>query len=128
MNRISTPIYMDNVACFGFEDKLIDCSHHTDTSEDDHSTDIRVHCTQSNETHNDNTAPIENTSPTADAAMHESTSFISVAALTVALIVCVLLVILAIIYIVHQRQKLPVSSERLVVTCMKILHCVSLYI
>ena len=40
MNRLSTPIFMDHVACFGFEDKLIDCSYHTDTSEDDHSADI----------------------------------------------------------------------------------------
>ena len=35
---------MDNVACFGSEDKLIDCSYHTDTTEDDHSNDIWINC------------------------------------------------------------------------------------
>ena len=41
---ISTPIYLDNVACHGTEDKLIDCTYHTDTSEDSHSDDIWIDC------------------------------------------------------------------------------------
>ena len=31
---LSAPIFMDNVACYGSEDKLIECSYHTDTTED----------------------------------------------------------------------------------------------
>jgi len=94
---------MDHVACFGSEEKLIDCSYDTDTSEDDHSADIRVHCAQNSET------------PTADATRQESTNFTSVASLTLLLIVCVLLVIIAIVYIVYRHlkyKKLSLSTER----------------
>ena len=35
---------MDNVACYGLENKLIDCSYHTDTTEDEHSHDIWINC------------------------------------------------------------------------------------
>ena len=41
---ISAPIFMDNVACYGSEDKLIDCTYHTDTSEDEHVNDIWINC------------------------------------------------------------------------------------
>ena len=43
---------MDNVACYGLEDKLVECNYHTDTTEDDHSNDIWINCDtteQSNE-------------------------------------------------------------------------------
>ena len=45
-NRVSTPIFMDTVACSGSESKLFSCTYHRDTSEDEHSEDIRVHCAQ----------------------------------------------------------------------------------
>ena len=38
------PILMDNVGCYGWETRLIDCSHNRDTSEDTHDRDIAVHC------------------------------------------------------------------------------------
>ena len=38
------PIHMDNVACYGSEDKLTDCTYHTDTSEDVHKDDIWINC------------------------------------------------------------------------------------
>ena len=38
------PILMDNVGCYGWETRLIDCSHNRDTSEDTHERDIAVHC------------------------------------------------------------------------------------
>ena len=41
---LSAPIFMDNVACYGSEDKLIDCSYHTDTTEDNHNNDIWIEC------------------------------------------------------------------------------------
>ena len=45
MNSVrSGPIYIDNVACYGSEDKLIDCTYHTDTSEDTHAGDIWIDC------------------------------------------------------------------------------------
>ena len=43
-NVRSAPIHIDNVACYGSEDKLIDCVYHTDTSEDTHAGDIRIDC------------------------------------------------------------------------------------
>ena len=49
---ISTPIYLDNVACHGTEDKLIDCTYHTDTSEDSHSDDIWIDCSNTSATNN----------------------------------------------------------------------------
>ena len=35
---------MDTVACYGIEDKLIDCTYHTDTNEDKHVNDIWINC------------------------------------------------------------------------------------
>ena len=42
---LSAPIHMDNVACYGSEDKLIDCSYHTtDTKKHQHDEDIWIKC------------------------------------------------------------------------------------
>ena len=41
---LSAPIFMDNVACYGSEGKLVDCSYHTDTNEDNHINDIWIKC------------------------------------------------------------------------------------
>ena len=35
---------MDNIACYGSEDKLTDCNYRTDTMEDDHINDIWINC------------------------------------------------------------------------------------
>ena len=35
---------MDNVACYGSEEKLLDCAHDTDTIEDVHNNDVWVKC------------------------------------------------------------------------------------
>ena len=40
---ISAPIHMDNVACYGSEERLLDCAHDTDTVGDVHN-DIWVKC------------------------------------------------------------------------------------
>ena len=37
-------ILMDNVGCYGWETRLIDCSHSRDTSEDTHDGDVAVQC------------------------------------------------------------------------------------
>ena len=54
-SKISTPIFMDTVACSGSESKLISCTYHRGTSEDEHSEDIRVHCAQNTPSSNTNT-------------------------------------------------------------------------
>ena len=41
---ISAPIHMDNVACYGSEERLLDCTHDTDTIGDVHYKDIWVKC------------------------------------------------------------------------------------
>ena len=43
-HRLSSPIFVDIVACYGPESKLTECSYHTDTSEDDHDKDVWVKC------------------------------------------------------------------------------------
>ena len=35
---------MDNVGCYGTEERLIDCGYHTDTSGDTHSGDVWIDC------------------------------------------------------------------------------------
>ena len=52
-SKVSAPIYMDHVGCYGLETKLIDCSYGTDTSEDDHSEDIGVQCQTEQSSGND---------------------------------------------------------------------------
>ena len=47
---------MDNVACYGSEDKLINCSYHTDTTEENHINDIWIDCDVT-----DNVATSQNT-------------------------------------------------------------------
>ena len=84
---------MDNVACFGSEAKLINCSYHSDTSEDDHSTDVLVHCALESET------------TTVDTARQESAITVSVVSLSVALIICVVVVLFGMVYIIHKRQE-----------------------
>ena len=101
---------MDNVACFGSEAKLINCSYHSDTSEDDHSADVLVHCALENET----TTPDSETT-TVDTAGQESATTLSVVSLCVALIICVVVVVLGMVYIIHKHQKCkkhPPTTER----------------
>ena len=41
---LSAPIYMDNVACYGSEGKLMDCSYNTDATKEDHLNHIWIQC------------------------------------------------------------------------------------
>ena len=85
--RISAPIFMDNVACFGSEDNLIECTYHTDTSEDDHSTDVRVHCKPSTN------------------AIQGSTNAVSVVALTLVIFVSLIAVAVGSVFIMLRYRK-----------------------
>ena len=55
---------MDTVSCSGSESKLINCTHHRDTSEDEHSEDIRPHCGQSTPPTDTTTGPTITTETT----------------------------------------------------------------
>ena len=54
---LSAPIFMDNVACYGSESKLVDCTYNTDTTEDKHSEDIWINCGTTDTTTTDNSTP-----------------------------------------------------------------------
>ena len=93
---ISTPIHMDNVACHGTEDKLINCTYHTDTSEDSHSEDIWIDCSSSssiNSIESQNSSDMES----------ELDTGIIVAA--VALILSIIVVISLVGYIICKKQS-----------------------
>jgi preprotein translocase subunit SecF len=102
---LSALIFMDNVGCYGSEDKLIDCTYQTDTTEDEHINDIWITCNANEQA----------TQATFDAteivSSSESTSTTSVVALAVVVIVLgisILVIIFLIGYIVlrHKRQSL----------------------
>lgn len=42
--KVSAPIYLNNVGCYGHENKLTDCSYGTHTIADKHRDDIGIHC------------------------------------------------------------------------------------
>ena len=89
-NRLSTPIFMDNVACSVLESKLTNCSYHRDTTEDSHSEDIIVHCAASSAT---------------EPFKQDSSFSISVASLIMVLGVCILLLVAFVVFIVYKHWK-----------------------
>ena len=94
---------MDNVACFGSETKLTECTHHTDTIEDDHSEDVWVKCRSK-----DNLDSAIQNKPDV-----KQSNIKSMAALTVALVVCLLVITLVIIYVaVKYLRKKKSSTQR----------------
>ena len=92
---------MKGVACLGSESKLINCSHHLNTNEDIHSEDIRIYCAQ-------------NASSETQAAVssEQSSSFIiPVTFLSLALGICIALLIVGAVYIVHKHRKRHVTAK-----------------
>ena len=55
---------MDNVACYGSEEELIDCTYHTDTGEDEHTDDIWINCNTITTTEQAMDKVSESTAPT----------------------------------------------------------------
>ena len=98
---------MDNVACYGSEDKLIDCTYHTDTTEDDHSNDIWINC---NVTGTSKTATFDIISPSAKTVTDESTNITPIIGLGVAFLglsITILVIIFLIGYIVCRCKSKP---------------------
>ena len=102
---------MDNVACYGSENKLIECSSNMDTSEDKHFDDIWINCnitgdkqqaTQATSVTTDDVIPSVNT------LTNESTTTTSTVALVAALIglgISIVVIAFLIGYIVYRRRK-----------------------
>ena len=131
---LSSPVFMDNVACYGTESKLIDCTYHTDTSEDKHSEDIWINCgtpapiaTSSSipvPEHSMTTIPIAS-SPTLypptstneklDQISHTAISTVSLVVALTALCISVLVIVFLIGYITaykHKEKKSYFTGDR----------------
>ena len=112
---------MDNVACYGTESKLIDCTYHTDTSEDEHSEDIWINCGTPTSTTPVNDTPTTNPTRDITAATAadkqtsdkqlQTTSTASLVVAFIALGISILVIIFLIIFLIgytykHQNKKL----------------------
>ena len=93
---LSAPIFMDNVACYGSEDKLIDCSYYMDTTEDDHSNDIWINC--------------DTTEQSSDQSTAKAALSISVVLLVFFIVVIVILIIIAVL--LYKRKSGASTTER----------------
>ena len=97
------------MACYGAEAKLIDCSYHTDTAEDDHSEDIWVRCL--NIEHPDCSLNKDTTV----SQQRSSSSALSAVALTMVLAICMVVVTVVVVYVVLRhikKRKNQHSNER----------------
>ena len=103
---LSALIFIDNVACYGNEDKLIDCTYHTDTSEfeDDHSDDIWLDCKNSTTTSTDSTTT-ESSGQAGSPATDQNEQSISTLSI-VALVVALIAVGISILVIIGKKRKL----------------------
>ena len=106
---------MDNVACYGTESKLVDCTYHTDTSEDKHSGDIWINCgipAPANTPTNDPT--LDTTSATGKQTSDKQLQTTSTTSLVVAFIALgssILVIIFLIGYTCKYKNK-KLSNER----------------
>ena len=125
---LSSPIFMDNVACYGTESKLIDCTYHTDTSEDKHSEDIWINCGTPTPVNNTptNDPTRDTTSATGKQTSDKQLQTTSTTSLVVAFIALgsSILVIIFLIGYTYKRQNKKLTNERCVYTshCSRV-HC-----
>ena len=127
---ISAPIHMDTVACYGTEDKLTDCTYHTDTSEDMHNEDIWINCNPTQQptsvTNNDQSNPTQQPSSVTNNEQSiddtETTSkelksdepialAVSLVGLAISLVVIGLLICL-LVYMYKRKRKSETTNHR----------------
>jgi uncharacterized protein YxeA len=101
MSILSVPIFVNNVACYGSEDKLIDCNYHTDTTEDDHSNDIWINC--------------DTTEQSSDQSTAKAALSISVVLLVIFIVVIVILIIIAVL--LYKRKSGASTTESVRYQC-----------
>ena len=89
---------MDNVACYGSEDKLINCSYHTDTTEDNHINDIWIECNMT-----DTSTVI--TLPNVSDKSNNGSSIAPLALSLIALGISILVMVFMIDYIVYRHKR-----------------------
>ena len=97
---------MDNIGCQGTENKLIECGYHTDTSEDSHSGDIWIDCSDSSTATND-----ESKSSSNDDAALEARTNAALALAVVTLIGFIVLVVSLVICTKHRQKMKWVGSN-----------------
>ena len=96
---ISTPIHLDNVACHGTEDTLLNCTYHTDTSEDSHSEDIWIDCSPTP------TTPMAPMAPTNAALVTENESHTELIVAVVALVFSIIVIAFLVGYILWKKRS-----------------------
>ena len=97
---------MDDVGCYGTEDRLIDCAYHTDTSEDSHSGDVWIKCdTASSDPDGTNSANNIDTGEKTATAEAGTDSDTEVIVAVVALVGFILLAIAFVGYIIYTRKS-----------------------
>ena len=102
MNSVrSAPIHIDNVACYGSEDKLIDCAYHTDTSEDTHAGDIWIDCSSSTVTSTATSASRSSDHTHADNGKIDTAVIVAVIAAVIGLLALVIIIA----YIICNKQR-----------------------
>ena len=99
---------MDNVACYGSEDKLIDCSYHTDTTEDDHSNDIWINCDTTEQSATEQSTTEQSTDQSQLTAI--AGLGLSLILLVIIIVVIVFLVIIALV--LYKHKKRTYTTER----------------
>ena len=100
---------MDNVACYGSEDKLIECSYNSDTTEDTHDDDIWIDCSSDELNHNEDNPTIiyynaENIASVMNLTVAPAVNAALVVAVIAIVIVIVLVLVVLIQYICRKKQ------------------------
>ena len=98
---------MDNVGCYGTEDRLIECSYHTDSNADGHTGDVWIDCGSAATSKPDGSVNASTTETTDEMAATVAPGSDNDTGLIVALVslaVSILLVIALVGYILYIRK------------------------
>ena len=96
---------MDNVACYGSEDKLTDCTYHTDTSEDVHKDDIWINCNVINSNEGPTSVTNDQQSTEERSKSESPTNTTALVVSLVGLAIIILVIGLLIGYKVYQHKR-----------------------